>query len=58
MPFDEFLKDWELEKLLEDADANDYDCVQLVTQALWRFCITDGKLNNFQVGRLTILQFQ
>jgi hypothetical protein len=54
MPFKDFMEGWGLEALLADAEENDYDLIQMVTQAIWRLCLTNGKLNQFHVGRLTI----
>jgi hypothetical protein len=53
----EFMEDWGLEEILTEANENDHTATQIAAAVLWRFCCTDGKFNNFQVGLLAVVQY-
>jgi hypothetical protein len=55
--FQAYLEDWGLEQLLEDACVQGFDFRRLVSEAIFRLCITDGRMNNFTAGLYTIAQF-
>jgi hypothetical protein len=55
--FSEFMDDWGLEEILDDADNGDWPAQEIAAQALTRCCLTNGTFNNFQVGLLTVITF-
>lgn len=55
--FREFMEDWNLEAVLEEAEANDWPAKEIACQALVRCCVTGGRFNNFQVGLLAVMTF-
>ena len=46
-----------LEGVLADADANDYNRIQIVAHTLATCCVTDGKFNNCTIVLASVLQF-
>ena len=56
-PVGDFLDEHGLQGLLADATESNYDLVELTSQALWQFCVSEGRFNNFMVGLQTVLQF-
>jgi hypothetical protein len=55
--FREFMEDWGLEDVLNEAEANNWPPKEIAAQALAWCCVTGGKFNNFQVGLLAVLTF-
>lgn len=56
-PLPEFMDDWGLEEILTEAEKQNHSATQIAAAVLWRFCCTDGKFNNFQVGLHAVVQY-
>jgi hypothetical protein len=56
-PLHEFMDQWGLEEILNEANEKNHSDKQIAAAVLWRCCCTDGKFNNFQVGLLAVLQY-
>src|SRR5437763_553371 len=55
--FREFMEDWGLEEILDEAEANTWSAKEIAGEVLARCCVTGGKFNNFYVGLLSVITF-
>jgi hypothetical protein len=53
----EFMDEWGLEEILNEANEQNHSATKIAAAVLWRTCCTDGKFNNFIVGFLTVVQY-
>jgi hypothetical protein len=55
--FNEFMEDWGLEDILNQAETENWPVKRIACEVLSKCCVSDGKFNNFQVGLLAVIAF-
>src|SRR2546421_8260257 len=55
--FNTTLEDFDVDAVLEEAEAQGWDAREIACQVLFRCCVEDGQFNNFQAGFLAVANF-